>query len=1164
MASAALLQSCSSLRTPFLLKNSQKSLSADIRPRLIPRETVRSNHPGELLVEGLARAERDLPCRLVRGSRSSVRCAAAGEGEKPSSFAKQWSRTGGSSSSESAISGAARRIAEKGGRGESRPSGGKNKRGGGKPARGRASGDAQQAGENGDGAGAEGEAREGGGSGRRERQKRSHVVLEPAEFPEPMSRDPHVAILGGGMAGLMCALGLAERGIRSTVFDTGGSGPAAGVHSSSKGIVLREQGCAHPAAMPPASSALPFSSLLSSTHLCTPLSFHIDPIPPSPFSPSLSSSSRAFSLSSPCLLPLRQGKHGLGGRMATREVEVAGKLRLFDHAAQFFTVTDSRFQSYVDRCADSDRSDIQSFADRSAAFKIGRYGFEVDGWAASSLGLAVSGWQSRAEVLFSAAVHVLRWPCCCFPACDSFTASITQPHSTSLHPTPPHSTALHPTPPRTTRWLKEGALRVWEEGRIGTLQAGGAFSELPTLGGGGSSGGGEEARRLISPCGMRAFCEHVIADKGGRGGWVERFLSRLKGVVGVERPVWVGNKGEAYQITLLALSIQSPPLPPYPLTPLFSQVREGVVGVERSVWVGKMRAHLTTVLALCLLSPPTNHPPLPMTPSAPAIPCPQVREGVVGVERPVWIGKMRARGGKWVLEETGRKAGEFDFVVIAHNGKCANRLLAPAGIPKIARQMKRLELSSIWASIIAFEKPLLANGSTTRGHFDAAFVEGVPAVSWMCNNTAKLGDLGGAGRGDGGEGSGAVRRGEGMECWTVFSSAAYGKRNKVPQENIPLVRAARVKEAGDAGERVENIPLARAARVKEEMLEGVAVALGGPIVHIKHTWENIPLARAARVKEEMLEGVAAALGRPKDSLPAVLFHKIQLWGAALPLNAPTTAAGSGVECIMDASTQVGLGAALPLNAPTTAAGGGVECIMDASTRVGLGAALPLNAPTTAAGGGVECIMDASTRVGLCGDWLLAPSVQAAAISGLAMADKVLLGGGGAVQGCSCCGLGGLSSLLAGAAVWRRILAPPCRLLLTLGSPWPIRGSSVEGAVLWSDSPMLSWLGALGFAPMADRSFSRGCSGRRPFLRRLKANLFMPSSLLLPPLPWQIASFHEDEAASDPSLFSVGLDASFAAVPDTHDIGAFPDATPAAADSNGSTQGVAAHGVRVAA
>ncbi|CAI5461237.1 unnamed protein product [Closterium sp. Yama58-4] len=493
-----------------------------------------------------------------------------------------------------------------------------------------------------------------------------------------MSRDPHVAILGGGMAGLMCALGLAERGIRSTVFDT--------------------------------------------------------------------------------------GKHGLGGRMATREVEVAGKLRLFDHAAQFFTVTDDRFQSYVDR------------------------------------------------------------------------------------------------------WLKEGALRVWEEGRIGTLQAGGAFS--PLLGGGdsSSSSGGGEARRLVSPNGMRAFCEHVIADKVS---------------------AWRGGSGAA--------------------------------GVGRQV-----TAFFITLLSRCspLISPPI-------------IPCSQVREGVVGVERPVWIGKMRARGGKWVLEETGRKAGEFDFVVIAHNGKCANRLLAPAGVPKIARQMKRLELSSIWASLIAFETPLLANGSAPRGHFDAAFVEGVPAVAWMCNNSAKLGGEGGAGRGDGGEGSGAVRRGgEGVECWTVFSSAAYGKRNKVPQENIPL-------------------------------------------------------ARAARVKEEMLEGVAAALGRPTDSLPAVLFHKIQLWGAALPLNAPKTAAG----------------------------------------------------------GSVECIMDASTRVGLCGDWLLAPSVQAAAISGLAMADK-------------------------------------------------------------------------------------------------------------------IAAFHEDAAASDPALFSVGLDASFAAVEDAHDIGAFPDAT--LSDSNGKRDVVVAQGVQVVA
>jgi predicted NAD/FAD-dependent oxidoreductase len=39
--------------------------------------------------------------------------------------------------------------------------------------------------------------------------------------------------------------------------------------------------------------------------------------------------------------------HGLGGRMATRVVH-GGEHLVFDHAAQFFTVTDERFQKVVD------------------------------------------------------------------------------------------------------------------------------------------------------------------------------------------------------------------------------------------------------------------------------------------------------------------------------------------------------------------------------------------------------------------------------------------------------------------------------------------------------------------------------------------------------------------------------------------------------------------------------------------------------------------------------------------------------------------------------------------------------------------------------------------------------------------------------------------------
>lgn len=39
-------------------------------------------------------------------------------------------------------------------------------------------------------------------------------------FTTPISDDPIVGVIGGGMAGLACALFLEKRGVRSTVFDT--------------------------------------------------------------------------------------------------------------------------------------------------------------------------------------------------------------------------------------------------------------------------------------------------------------------------------------------------------------------------------------------------------------------------------------------------------------------------------------------------------------------------------------------------------------------------------------------------------------------------------------------------------------------------------------------------------------------------------------------------------------------------------------------------------------------------------------------------------------------------------------------------------------------------------------------------------------------------------
>lgn len=72
-------------------------------------------------------------------------------------------------------------------------------------------------------------------------------------------------------------------------------------------------------------------------------------------------------------------------------------------------------------------------------------------------------------------------------------------------------------------------------------------------------------------------------------------------------------------------------------------------------------------------------------------------------------------------------------------------------------------MSSIWALLAAFEDPLpIQDGKVT---FEGAFVKGVDSISWMGNNSMKL--LG--------------SQSHSPHCWTFFSSAAFGKRNKVPQ-----------------------------------------------------------------------------------------------------------------------------------------------------------------------------------------------------------------------------------------------------------------------------------------------------------------------------------------------------------------------------------------------
>ena len=78
----------------------------------------------------------------------------------------------------------------------------------------------------------------------------------------------------------------------------------------------------------------------------------------------------------------------------------------------------------------------------------------------------------------------------------------------------------------------------------------------------------------------------------------------------------------------------------------------------------------------------------------------------------------------------------------------------------------------------AFEKPLpppssWAGSELSGGHLEGAFVEGLPAVAWMSNNSAKL----------------VGEQNSDLQCWTFLSSKSFGNANKVPQ--VPFTSSPR-------------------------------------------------------------------------------------------------------------------------------------------------------------------------------------------------------------------------------------------------------------------------------------------------------------------------------------------------------------------------------------
>ena len=188
----------------------------------------------------------------------------------------------------------------------------------------------------------------------------------------------------------------------------------------------------------------------------------------------------------------------------------------------------------------------------------------------------------------------------------------------------------------------------------------------------------------------------------------------------------------------------------------------------------------------------------------------------VDVRQDVWVSpnggvRFDRESKRWVANKE-----QFDAVVIAHNGKCAERITSKIPSAPVRNLCKaafgtkpakgRMTLNSVYSLVFETRKGALDGAPVAQKFGDDA------VLAFLGNNGRKLG---------------WATEDDATEVFTALSTGEYGKKNKHPQEQLQ-------------GTDVET-------RVTRELLDAVADACGA----------------------EPLEPLRA---------------KLQLWGAAVPLN----------------------------------------------------------------------------------------------------------------------------------------------------------------------------------------------------------------------------------------------------------------------------------------
>lgn len=220
------------------------------------------------------------------------------------------------------------------------------------------------------------------------------------------------------------------------------------------------------------------------------------------------------------------------------------------------------------------------------------------------------------------------------------------------------------------------------------------------------------------------------------------------------------------------------------------------------------------------------------------------------LKQDIWISpsggvRYMNKSNTWKVTSSGRILGYFDRLVIAHNGKCANRLMSKTPATKIHKLLpvnfspsvpayggNRMTLNSIYSLTFALPKES-ALSRVLPSKFIGCYIHNHSSLRFLTFQSNKF----------------PSDDTNSFEVWTLLSSPTFAKKYKAPQEFLP----------DDTVDQITSL---------------------------------------------LLESLEQSLAIPPGSLPPtkLLEKRVQLWGAALPLNVWK----NGYGFVYDKDTKVGV------------------------------------------------------------------------------------------------------------------------------------------------------------------------------------------------------------------------------------------------------------------